>query len=154
MLATPRMSVLSRPATGWTIRVAAGTGAFAPTPFTEETEETGLSRVRPLRDLRAERARGASVDVTRVLGPIEVTGTLFGSRRAIDPFSTRRSTPATCELVNATGEHAHGGNRAAAALPPEGFVALATHAWTRSTELDPDDRAARRAADADARAAR
>ena len=69
LLATPRVSVLSRPAPGWVIRLAAGTGTFAPTPFTEETEETGLSRVRPLRDLRAERARGASVDVTRIVGP-------------------------------------------------------------------------------------
>ena len=41
VLATPRISVLARPSAGWTVRVAAGTGAFAPTPFTEETEETG-----------------------------------------------------------------------------------------------------------------
>ena len=44
VLATPRISLLSRPSSGWTVRIAAGTGAFAPTPFTEETEETGLSR--------------------------------------------------------------------------------------------------------------
>ena len=67
VLATPRISVLARPSAGWTVRVAAGTGAFAPTPFTEETEETGLSRLRPLSGLHAERARGASLDVTRVV---------------------------------------------------------------------------------------
>ncbi|HEY0284108.1 MAG TPA: TonB-dependent receptor, partial [Vicinamibacterales bacterium] len=76
VLATPRISVLSRPAPGWTVRVAAGAGAFAPTPFTEETEETGLSRLRPLRGLHAERARNTSLDVTRVFGSIELTGTV------------------------------------------------------------------------------
>ena len=88
VLATPRISVLSRPAPGWTVRVAAGTGAFAPTPFTEETEETGLSRLRPLRGLRAERARNTSLDVTRVFGSIELTGTVFGSV-VLQPIVTR-----------------------------------------------------------------
>ena len=79
-LATPRVSLLARPDDGWIVRVSAGTGAFAPTPFTEETEETGLSRLRPLQGIRAERARGGSMDVTRIAGPFEVTATLFGSR--------------------------------------------------------------------------
>ena len=33
----------------------------------------------PLQGIRAERARGGSLDVTRIPGPFEVTGTLFGS---------------------------------------------------------------------------
>src|SRR5262249_15516927 len=37
-LASPRLSLLARPRPGWAVRVALGTGAFAPTPFTEETE--------------------------------------------------------------------------------------------------------------------
>ena len=39
-LASPRVSLLYRPAEGWTSRLSAGTGFFAPTPFLEETEET------------------------------------------------------------------------------------------------------------------
>ena len=84
-----------------------GTGAFTPTPFTEETDETGLSRVLPLQASASRACGGASVDVTRELGPVEVTGTVFGSRvddRAAEPRrvgverrarSTRRSPTRT-----------------------------------------------------------
>ena len=141
-LATPRVSVLSRPAPGWIIRLAAGTGTFAPTPFTEETEETGLSRVRPLRDLRAESARGTSLDVTRVLGPIEITGTVFGSL-VLRPIQRRVLDNGDVELVNAPEGTRTGGTELLLRYRREGFVALATHAWTRSTELDPDSSARR-----------
>lgn len=137
LLATPRVSVLSRPAPGWVVRLSAGTGTFAPTPFTEETEETGLSRVRPLRGLRAERARGASFDVTRFVGPIEITGTLFGST-VLRPVQRRVLEDGDVELINATEATNTGGTELLLRYRREGFVALATHAWTRSTELDPD----------------
>ena len=137
LLATPRVSVLSRPAAGWIIRLAAGTGSFAPTPFTEETEETGLSHVRPLRDLRAERARGASLDVTRFVGPVEVTGTVFGSI-VLRPVQRRVLEDGDVELINAPESTHTGGTELLVRYRNEGFVALATHAWTRSTELDPD----------------
>ena len=42
---------LLRPSEPWTVRVSGGRGYFAPTPFTEETEATGLSRVAPLGQL-------------------------------------------------------------------------------------------------------
>ena len=138
VLATPRISVLSRPASGWTIRVAAGTGAFAPTPFTEETEETGLSRLRPLRGLRAERARSTSLDVTRVLGPIEVTGTVFGSV-VRQPIVTRTLDAGDVEFLNAPESTRTAGTELLLRYRREGFVALATHAWTRSTEFDADE---------------
>ena len=145
VLATPRVSLLSRPSAGWTIRVAAGTGAFAPTPFTEETEETGLSRVRPLRGLRAERARGASVDVTRIFmnGAVEVTGTTFGSI-VLGPVVARDLRDGSLEFLNAPESTRTGGTELLVRYRREGFVALATHAWTRSTEFDADD-AVRRA---------
>ena len=137
LLATPRVSVLSRPAPGWVIRLAAGTGAFAPTPFTEETEETGLSHLLPLHGLRAERARGASIDVTRIVGPVEITGTVFGSIIS-RPVQARAVGNSQIELIN-VGENTNtGGTELLVRYRKEGFVALATHAWTRSTELDPD----------------
>jgi iron complex outermembrane receptor protein len=85
----PRVSLLLRRPNegafaGWTSRFSAGTGAFAPTPFTDETEATGLTPVAPLTALVAERAQSASLDVNgpleTALGRLELNGTLFGSR--------------------------------------------------------------------------
>ena len=85
----PRLSLLlRRPADGalggWTTRLSGGTGAFAPTPFTEETEATGLTPLVPLAGLVAERARSASLDVggplATALGRVELNATAFGSR--------------------------------------------------------------------------
>jgi outer membrane receptor for ferrienterochelin and colicins len=65
----PRASALLRPGP-WTIRASLGTGYFAPTPFTEETEAVGLSRVLPLSGVEAERAYSASIDAGRTVGAI------------------------------------------------------------------------------------
>jgi outer membrane receptor for ferrienterochelin and colicins len=137
VLATPRVSLLSRPTADWTVRVSAGTGAFAPTPFTEETDETGLSRMLPLRDLRAERAFGSSLDVTRKLGPIELTGTVFGSVLR-HPLQQRDVSGERVELINAAESTRTWGTELIGRYRTEGFVFMATHGWTRSTELDPD----------------
>ena len=136
-LASPRVSILARPKPGWTVRVAAGTGAFAPTPFTEETEETGLSRVLPLRGIRPERARGASLDVTRVFGPWDVTMTLFGSL-VNDPLQRRDAGGGRVELVNADSPTRTGGTELLVRYRAGEFSALFTHGWTRSTEENPD----------------
>ena len=136
VLATPRISALARPSPEWTIRIAGGTGSFAPTPFTEETEETGLSRVRPFTGLRAERARGASLDVTRLFGSsLEVTGTVFGSVVS-DPVVTRYPDDRSVEFLNAPETTRTAGTELLVRYRREDFVALATHAWTRSTEFD------------------
>ena len=58
---------------------SASASTFAPTPFTEETEAVGLSRVLPLDDVNAERARSVALDVGRSLGALEVNATLFES---------------------------------------------------------------------------
>ncbi len=63
-----------------TARISAGTGVFAPTPFTEETEASGLTRLLPLRNLVAERASSASADLGWSTPHIELNGTLFASR--------------------------------------------------------------------------
>jgi outer membrane receptor for ferrienterochelin and colicins len=137
-LSTPRVSFLARPWSGWTIRVAAGTGAFAPTPFTEETEETGLSRLLPLRGVRAEWARGTSVDVTRVLGPVEVTGTVFGST-VDNPLQQRIVDRGRVMLVNVDGPTRTVGTELLLRYRAREFTALVTHGWTRSTEIDPNE---------------
>ena len=136
-LATPRLSFLARPWTGWTVRIAAGTGAFAPTPFTEETEETGLSRLLPLGGLRAERARGASVDVTHVIGRLEVTATVFASI-VHDPALLQIADSQHVRLVNMDGPTRTEGTELMVRYRAGEFMALVTHGWTRSTEIDPD----------------
>jgi outer membrane receptor for ferrienterochelin and colicins len=142
LLATPRVSLLARPGSGWTVRLSAGTGAFSPTPFTEETDETGLSRMLPLRNLRAERAFGTSFDVTRTLGPIELTGTIFGSIVS-HPLQRRERDADRVELVNAADPTRTWGTELIGRYRVEGFVFMATHGWTRSTELDVDTGARR-----------
>jgi outer membrane receptor for ferrienterochelin and colicins len=137
VLATPRLSLLARPDEGWTIRLSAGTGAFSPTPFTEETDETGLSRMLPLGDLQAERAVGMSFDVTRSLGPVEVTGTVFGSVLS-HPLQRRDVSADRVELFNAPESTRTWGTELIGRYRIEGFVFMATHGWTHSNELDPD----------------
>ncbi|SFR97225.1 TonB-dependent receptor plug domain-containing protein [Sphingomonas jatrophae] len=75
---SPRLSALFRPGP-WTLRASLGRGFHAPTPFVEEIEAAGLSRLEPLRDLRAETADSASIDVGYARGPVEGNVTLFGS---------------------------------------------------------------------------
>jgi outer membrane receptor for ferrienterochelin and colicins len=53
---SPRLSALYRPGP-WTIRASLGRGFYAPTPFVEEIEAAGLSRLEPLSGLEAETAR-------------------------------------------------------------------------------------------------
>lgn len=75
---SPRLSLLYKPGF-WTIRVSGGRGFYAPTPFVEEIEAAGLSRLEPLGDLKAETATTASFDLGYKRGPVEANVTLFGS---------------------------------------------------------------------------
>lgn len=75
---SPRFSALYRPGK-WTIRGSFGGGFFAPTPFVDEIEAAGMSRLEPLDKLEAERARTASLDIGYADGPWEASATLFGA---------------------------------------------------------------------------
>ncbi|HUF28459.1 MAG TPA: TonB-dependent receptor [Gemmatimonadaceae bacterium] len=80
VIISPRLSALVRLADGWTARLSAGTGFFAATPLIEEVEPVGLAAVGRSEINRAERAAGGSFDLGGRLGPVEINGTLFGSR--------------------------------------------------------------------------
>ena len=136
-LVSPRLSLLGRPSGNWTLRASAGLGAFGPTPFGEETDETGLSRLQPLSGLRAEKGRGGSADATFHQGRWDVSGTVFGS---VVEHATQFQTvgPATVALVNASEPTRTYGTELIARYRAEGFTAMLTHAWTRSSELDVD----------------
>ena len=86
---SPRVSGLLRSG-DWSARLSAGTGFFAPTALTEETEAAGLTRLTIAGPLRAERGRSVSVDLTRTHGPAAWTATVFASRIA-DPVHVDRA---------------------------------------------------------------
>lgn len=99
---SPRLSALYRPG-WWTLRASLGRGFFAPTPFVEEIEAAGLSRLEPLGDLRAETAETASLDVGYARGPIEASVTLFASD--IDNAARLETVAADrVRLVNVAGK--------------------------------------------------
>ena len=100
--ASPRASVLWRPAPPWSVRFSAGGGSFGPTPFVEATDETGLSRLDPLAGLAPERAWSGSFDVTRRVGGLELSGTWFTSV-VRNPVQMVSSGAGRSRLLNAAG---------------------------------------------------
>jgi iron complex outermembrane receptor protein len=131
----PRVSLLVRPGE-WVLRASAGTGWFAPSPFTEETEAVGLSRLLPFGDLEAERALSGMVDVGRSVGDWELNATLFGSRvdhaLAVTPDGAGSLT-----LSNATEPVRTWGTELLARYHAGPIHLTATHVHTRSTEPVP-----------------
>jgi len=133
---SPRLSLLAR--TGaWTTRVSAGTGFFAPTPFTEEVEAVGLGRLNEPEDWMKERARSGMIDVGRSLGPVEVNASAFASR-IDDPLQTIRNVDGTLTIRNSTeGSVDTWGTEVFAALRTGPWRLIGSHAYLRSTEPDP-----------------
>ncbi|MCF4009391.1 TonB-dependent receptor domain-containing protein [Rheinheimera sp. UJ63] len=75
---SPRVSLLYRPG-DLTVRASYGRGYFAPTPFVEEIDAAGLSRLETIDNLQAETAQTASLDVTYSHENIESSITLFAA---------------------------------------------------------------------------
>ena len=112
---SPRVSLLLRPwsqgtLAGWTARVSAGAGTYAPTPFVEDLEEVGLRRLSPFLEpnaaLRAERARSGSADVGGMVGPLElnvaVNASVIDHAVGVRPVGSGAASGDSAELVNAT----------------------------------------------------
>ena len=151
-LVSPRLSLLLRRGdagalAGWTARLSGGAGSFAPTPFTEETEATGLTPLAPFDRLSTERAIGGSLDLggplETSLGRLELNATAFASRLK-DAVMVRDTAGTTAEgarriaLVNAPGLTRTRGVEALARLVREPLRVTATDAYTRATEWDDD----------------
>ncbi|WP_289028235.1 TonB-dependent receptor [uncultured Paraglaciecola sp.] len=105
---SPRISILYNP-DSWTIRGAYGQGFFAPTPFIEDIEDAGLSRLAPFDDVVAEQATTASIDISYVFDSIETSVVLFSSDvdnvtelEELDPIDT--FSDKQVRIVNAQGE--------------------------------------------------
>jgi outer membrane receptor for ferrienterochelin and colicins len=131
---SPRLSALAR-WSGWTARLSAGQGFFAPTPLTEETEAAGLTRLFIAAPLVAERGRTASFDLTRAIGPVSTTATVFASR--VDhPIHVERG--GRYELANLDGASRNLGIELLATLRKAPFSATASYTYVRSRELGGD----------------
>jgi iron complex outermembrane receptor protein len=130
---SPRVSALLRHG-GWTSRISAGQGFFAPTPLTEETEAAGLTRLTVLEPLRAERGKSASIDLTRAVGSLSLTTTFFASNVG-NPISADRG--AAYRLSNLAQPTTNRGAEFLSTLRRERFSATASYTYVRSRELDP-----------------
>jgi iron complex outermembrane receptor protein len=136
---SPRVSALLRSSAPWKARVSVGRGYFAPTPFTEETEATGLTPLAPLGALESERADSVLADVTWAKAPLEVTATVFYSR--IEGALQLRETGRTdfpIEIVNADGPTRTRGTELIARYHTGELDVIVTHMFLWSTEPDPD----------------
>ena len=136
---SPRVSVLAKPASGWSARLSTGTGFYVPTPFIDETEATGLSRLAPLGNLEAERGRSVSLDIGWKDRWLELTGTVFRSQ--IDHVLLLRdnaeSSAYPVQIINAPGPGNTAGTELIARLHHGGIDLIATHMYVDASEPDP-----------------
>jgi outer membrane receptor for ferrienterochelin and colicins len=127
---SPRVSALVRHG-GWVSRASYGTGFFATTARTEETEAAGLSRLVLTRPLEAERSRSASVDVTRTDGPLTYSLTVFVTRIR-NPIEVDRK--GAFRMVNLLLPLRNRGVEALAAWRGRDLSATATYAYVHAVE--------------------
>jgi outer membrane receptor for ferrienterochelin and colicins len=133
---SPRLSLLLRKG-GWNGRVSAGTGFYGPTFLVEETEAAGLTRLAVPAPLEAERGRSFSMDVTRTLGPVAGTVTLFSSR-IDDPLHVARDRAFT--LLNLTRPTENRGVELLGVLRREPVEATVTYTYVNAREYEQDTR--------------
>lgn len=132
---SPRLSLLYRPG-NWTVRTSLGRGFYGPTPFVEEIEAAGLSRLEPLQGLDAETAITASLDIGYANGPFEANVTLFGSNIS---NATRLETFALdrVRLVNVDGTTRTRGSEMLLRYRKNGFSVTGSYMYVDATEPSP-----------------
>jgi len=133
---SPRVSALYRPGR-WTFRSTLGRGFYAPTPFVEEIEATGLSRLDPLTGLKAETAENASLEAGYRQGPLEANLTLFGSH-VHDAVRVVDAGPQRVRLENAPGETRTEGAEALLRYRVGEVTVTGSYVFVQSSEPDPD----------------
>lgn len=136
---SPRLSLLYRPPAGGTARVSGGQGQFAPSPFTEETDATGLRPISPLGPLEPERVGSISTDLTWRKAPFEITTTLFHSRIAnAQMFRQLESGAYAARIVNAEEPSRTNGTEFIARYHTDDVDIIVTHMYLRATEVAED----------------
>ncbi len=136
---SPRLSLLYRPGP-WTVRASLGGGFHAPTPFVEEIEAAGLSRLEPLAGLEAETATTGSLDVGYAAGALETSVTLFASDirdavRLVPSAPAPDGTPRV-RLANAEGTTRTRGTELLLRYRWQDFVVTGSYVFTDATEPD------------------
>lgn len=132
---SPRLSLLYKPGP-WTVRVSGGRGFYAPTPFVEEIEAAGLSRLEPLGALEAETATTASLDIGYARGGVEANLTLFGSN--MDAAARLDAVaPDRVRLVNVAGQTRIRGSELLLRYRWDDFVVTGSYVYIDATEPDP-----------------
>jgi outer membrane receptor protein involved in Fe transport len=131
---SPRLSLLYRPG-AWTIRGSWGRGFYAPTPFVEETEAAGLSRLEPLSGLDAETAQTLSLDIGYASGAVETGLTLFDSQ-IDDAVRLETVTPERVRLVNQEGVTRTRGVEALLRWRQPPYVVTASYLYLDADEPD------------------
>lgn len=132
---SPRLSAAWRPGP-WTIRASYGRGFFAPTPFVDEVDDAGLSRLEPLAGLRAETAETASLDFGWARGPFEANLTLFGSN--LDGTARLVTVaPDRVRLVNSVGTTEIRGAEALLRFRRDGFTVTGSYVFVDAEEPVP-----------------
>jgi outer membrane receptor for ferrienterochelin and colicins len=126
---SPRVSALFRSG-AWTSRLSIGSGFFAPTALTEETEAAGLARLRIDTPLEAERGRSGSFDLTRVQGPLTLSATFF-RYQVHDPAVVDRATYTLSTLAEPT---LNTGLETVATIRRAPFSITATYTYVHSQE--------------------
>ena len=136
----PRVSGLLRLPKNVTTRLSVGTGVFAPTPFTEETEAVGLRNVLPLVGVAPEKAWSASADIGWGISNLEFNGTVFRSV-VRDPVAIRLpdGVGQPMAITNSDGPIRTAGTELMARIRSGNFGLTFTHTYTHSTEVDPNE---------------
>lgn len=132
---SPRLSALYRPG-NWTVRGSFGGGFFAPTPFVDEIEAAGLSRLEPLGELEAETARTASLDVGYAEGPWEANLTLFGANLE-NVTRLEEIGPERVQLVNIDGSTRVRGSELLLRFKQDGFTVTGSYVFVDTSEPAP-----------------
>lgn len=132
---SPRLSLLWKPG-GWTIRASSGRGYYAPTPFVEEIEAAGLSRLEPLGTLKAETAATTTLDIGYARGAWEANATLFGSTLS-NATELLPIAPDRVRLVNLASDTRIRGLETLLRWRRGEIVATANYVFTDASEADP-----------------
>lgn len=132
---SPRASALWKPGP-WTVRASIGRGFYAPTPFVEEIEAAGLSRLEQLGALQAETATTAALDIGYARGGWEANLTLFGSNLS-NATELVTVAPDRVRLVNVAGDTRIRGAEALLRWRGNGFVVTGSYVLTDASEPDP-----------------
>ncbi|MEL6540280.1 MAG: TonB-dependent receptor [Pseudomonadota bacterium] len=132
---SPRFSALYRPG-NWTVRGSLSGGFFAPTPFVDEIQAAGLSRLEPLDDLEEETARTASLDFGYADGPWEANLTLFGADIE-NATRIEEIGPDRVQLVNIDGTTRVRGSEVLLRFRQDGFTVTGSYVFVDASEPDP-----------------